>query len=183
MKYVRIHYGWIRSGEWPHMAMVRALQQQAIYADPVVDDWPRIKARTLVIGGEKDGADYPGQAKRVAETVQNGQLYVIPNVGHNPQFEAPELLYPPLLRFLKGEDVGVRKTSTGRPTELAGTSRRSLRPVAAIRRRFERVSDSPGRPAIGPITRCEGLQTRGFEQAASEVCVDARMSPRPNRSQ
>jgi pimeloyl-ACP methyl ester carboxylesterase len=112
MKYVKIHYGWISSGEWPHMAMVRALQQQAIYADPVVDDWPRIKARTLVIGGEKDGADYPGQARRVAETVQNGQLYVIPNVGHNPQFEAPELLYPPLLRFLKGEDVGIRKTTT-----------------------------------------------------------------------
>ena len=60
MKYVKIHYGWTRSGDWPRMAMVRALQQQAIYADPVVDDWPRIKARTLVIGGEKDGADYPG---------------------------------------------------------------------------------------------------------------------------
>ena len=87
------------------MAMVRALQQQAIYADPVVDDWPRIKARTLVIGGEKDG-DYPGQARRLAETVQNGQLHVIPGVGHNPQFESPELLYPPLLRFLRGEDVG-----------------------------------------------------------------------------
>jgi pimeloyl-ACP methyl ester carboxylesterase len=115
MKYVKIHYGWIRSGEWPHMAMIRALQQQAIYADPVVDDWPRIKARTLVIGGEKDGVDYPGQARRVADTVQNGQLYVIPNVGHNPQFEAPDLLYPPLLRFLKGEDVGTRKkTTTGR---------------------------------------------------------------------
>ena len=105
MKYVKIHYGWIKSGDWPRMAMVRALQQQAIYADPVVDDWPRIKARTLVIGGEKDGADYPGGARRVAETVQRGQLYIIPNVGHNPQFEAPQLLYPPLLRFLKGEDV------------------------------------------------------------------------------
>ena len=111
MKYVKIHYGWITSGDWPRMAMVRALQQQAIYADPVVDDWPRIKARTLVIGGEKDGADYPGQARRVAETVQNGQLYVIPSVGHNPQFESPELLYPPLLRFLRGEDVGIRKAS------------------------------------------------------------------------
>jgi len=98
------------------MAMIRALQQQAIYADPVVDDWPRIKARTLVIGGEKDGADYPGGARRVAETVQNGQLYIIPNVGHNPQFEAPQFLYPPLLRFLKGEDVGTKKTGAGRQT-------------------------------------------------------------------
>jgi pimeloyl-ACP methyl ester carboxylesterase len=111
MKYVKIHYGWIKSGDWPRMAMVRALQQQAIYADPVVDDWPRIKARTLVIGGEKDGADYPGGARRVADTVQNGQLVIIPSIGHNPQFEAPDKLYPPLLKFLKGEDVGTRRTS------------------------------------------------------------------------
>jgi pimeloyl-ACP methyl ester carboxylesterase len=112
LKYVRIHYGWTRSGDWPRMAMVRALQQQAIYADPVVHDWPRIKARTLVIGGEKDGPNYPAQAKRVADTVQNGQLYLIPNIGHNPQFESPELLYPPLLKFLKGDDVGTKRTST-----------------------------------------------------------------------
>lgn len=112
MKYVKIHYGWTKSGDWPRMAMVRALQQQAIYADPVVADWPRIKARTLVIGGEKDGANYPAQAKRVADTVQNGQLYIIPGIGHNPQFEAPDLLYPPLLKFLKGEDVGTKKGST-----------------------------------------------------------------------
>jgi pimeloyl-ACP methyl ester carboxylesterase len=112
MKYVKIHYGWTKSGDWPRMAMVRALQQQAIYADPVVDDWPRIKARTLVIGGEKDGPDYPGQARRVADTVQNGQLFIIPNTGHCPQFEAPDLLYPPLLKFLKGEDVGSKKNGT-----------------------------------------------------------------------
>ena len=53
LKYVKIHYGWTKSGDWPRLAMVRALQQQAIYADPVVDDWSRIKARTLVIGGEQ----------------------------------------------------------------------------------------------------------------------------------
>jgi pimeloyl-ACP methyl ester carboxylesterase len=112
LKYVRIHYGWTKSGDWPRMAMVRALQQQAIYADPVVYDWPRIKARTLVIGGEKDGPNFPAQAQRVAETIPNGQLYLIPNIGHNPQFEAPELLYPPLLKFLKGEDVGTKKAAT-----------------------------------------------------------------------
>jgi pimeloyl-ACP methyl ester carboxylesterase len=109
MKYVRIHYGWTLSGDWPRMAMVRALQQQAIANDPVVYDWPHIKARTLVIGGEKDGPNYPAQAQRVADTVLNGQLYLIPNTGHNPQFEAPELLYPPLLRFLRGEDVGTKR--------------------------------------------------------------------------
>jgi pimeloyl-ACP methyl ester carboxylesterase len=109
MKYVKIHYGWTLSGDWPRMAMIRALQQQAIANDPVVYDWPHIKARTLVIGGEKDGPNYPELARRVADTVPNGQLYLIPDIGHNPHYEAPDLLYPPLLRFLKGEDVGVRK--------------------------------------------------------------------------
>jgi pimeloyl-ACP methyl ester carboxylesterase len=111
-KYARIQYAWTLSGDWPRLAMVRTLLQQMIYADPVVYDWPRIKARTLVIGGEKDGPNYPAGAKRVADTVQNGQLVIIPGVGHNPQFEAPEQLYPPLLKFLKGEDVGVKKTPT-----------------------------------------------------------------------
>jgi pimeloyl-ACP methyl ester carboxylesterase len=109
MKYVKIHYGWTLSGDWPHMAMVRALQQQAIANDPVVYDWPHIKARTLVIGGEKDGPNYPALAKRVADTVQNGQVYIIPGVGHNPQFEAPDKLFPVLLKFLGGQDVGTRK--------------------------------------------------------------------------
>ena len=112
LKYVRIHYGWTRSGDWPRMAMVRALQQYAIANDPVVYDWPHIKARTLVIGGEKDGPNYPAQARRVAETVQNGQLYLIPGIGHNPQFEAPDKLYPPLLDFLRGKDVGTKSPKT-----------------------------------------------------------------------
>jgi pimeloyl-ACP methyl ester carboxylesterase len=115
MKYVKIHYGWTLSGDWPRMAMVRALQQMAIGSDPVVYDWPHIKARTLVIGGEKDGPNYPAQAKRVADTVQNGQVFIIPGIGHNPQFEAPDKLYPPLLKFLRGEDVGTRKTPTSAP--------------------------------------------------------------------
>jgi len=115
MKYVKIHYGWTLSGDWPHMAMVRALQQQAIANDPVVYDWPHIKARTLVIGGEKDGPSYPALARRVADTVQNGQVYIIPGVGHNPQFEAPDRLFPVLLAFLKGKDVGTKKGTESRP--------------------------------------------------------------------
>jgi pimeloyl-ACP methyl ester carboxylesterase len=106
LKYVRIHYGWTRSGEWPRLAMVRALQQQAIYGDPVVDDWPRIRARTLVIGGERDGANYPEQARNVARLVPNGRVHLIPDVGHNPHFEAPERLFPVVLAFLRGEQVG-----------------------------------------------------------------------------
>jgi pimeloyl-ACP methyl ester carboxylesterase len=38
-KYVRIHYAWTLSGDWPRFAMVRTLVQQMVYVDPVVYDW------------------------------------------------------------------------------------------------------------------------------------------------
>ena len=100
MKYAKIHYGWTLSGDWPRAAMIRALQVQAIYFDPVVNDWARIKARTLVIGGDKDGPNFPPLAKHVADMIPNAQLVLIPNAGHNPHFEAPAVLFPALLTFL-----------------------------------------------------------------------------------
>src|SRR6266404_4487681 len=52
-KYVRIHYAWTLSGDWPRFAMVRTLVQQMVYVDPVVYDWAHIKVKTLVLGGDK----------------------------------------------------------------------------------------------------------------------------------
>jgi pimeloyl-ACP methyl ester carboxylesterase len=72
-----------------------------LYLDPVVYDWAKIKAKTLVIGGEKDGADFPQLAKHVAETIPGAELVILPNLGHVPHPEAPELFYPPLLKFLQ----------------------------------------------------------------------------------
>ena len=39
--------------------MVRAIYQQITYLDPVVHDWAHIKAKTLVLGGEQDGENFP----------------------------------------------------------------------------------------------------------------------------
>jgi len=101
-KYVLIHYGWTLSGAWPHMARVRAMLLQMVMEDPVVYDWPAIKARTLVIGGEVDGPDFPQLAKQVAATIPDAQLVLFANVGHNPFMEAPERFYPAVLAFLTG---------------------------------------------------------------------------------
>jgi len=72
-----------------------------IYQDAVVYDWPNINAKTLEIGGEKDGAtpDFPARAKKACATVPNCQLLLFPNVGHVPNFESPEMFH--------GEAVGV----------------------------------------------------------------------------
>jgi len=100
-QYVRILYAPTLSGDWPRLAMVRSIYQQMLYLDPVVYDWAKIKVKTLVIGGEKDGSDFPKLARHVADTIPGAELVILPNLGHVPHLEAPEVFYPPLLKFLK----------------------------------------------------------------------------------
>jgi len=100
-QYVRILYAPTLGSEWPRLAMVRAIYQQITYLDPVVYDWPKIKSKTLVLGGDKDGADFPAQAKHIADTIPGAQLVLIPNAGHVPHLEVPETFNRELLKFLR----------------------------------------------------------------------------------
>jgi pimeloyl-ACP methyl ester carboxylesterase len=100
-KYIRILYAPTLSGDWPRLAMVRSIYQQMLYLDPVVYDWQKIKVKTLVIGGEKDGQDFPEHAKHIADSIPGAELVIIPNAGHVPHLEVPDLFYPPLLKFLR----------------------------------------------------------------------------------
>jgi pimeloyl-ACP methyl ester carboxylesterase len=100
-QYVRILYAPTLSGDWPRLAMVKSIYQQMPYLDPVVYDWAKIKVKALVIGGEKDGADFPALAKHIADTIPGAKLVILPNLGHVPHLEAPALFYPPLLNFLQ----------------------------------------------------------------------------------
>jgi pimeloyl-ACP methyl ester carboxylesterase len=70
------------------------------YLDPVVNDWEHIKAKTLVIGGGKDGKDFPALARHIADTIPGAQLIVIPNAGHVPHIQMPEVFNAELLKFL-----------------------------------------------------------------------------------
>jgi pimeloyl-ACP methyl ester carboxylesterase len=100
-QYVRILYAPTLSGEWPRLAMVRSIYQQMLYLDPVVYDWPKIKVKTLVIGGEKDGQDFSALAKHIADSIPGAQLVIIPNAGHVPHLEVPDTFYKELLAFLR----------------------------------------------------------------------------------
>jgi len=102
-QYVRILYAPTLSGDWPRLAMVRSIYQQILYLDPVVYDWPKIKSKTLVIGGEKDGADFPKLARHIADTIPGAELVIIPNAGHVPHLEVPGLFYPALVKFVKAQ--------------------------------------------------------------------------------
>jgi len=99
-RYARIMYAPTLSADWPRLAMVRSIYRQIVYLDPVVYDWAHIKARTLVIGGDKDGENFPQLARHVADTVPHAELVLIPNVGHVPHIQAPEIFNPALIKFL-----------------------------------------------------------------------------------
>jgi pimeloyl-ACP methyl ester carboxylesterase len=99
-RYVDVAYGWTLSSEWPRLAMVRALNQQWVYADPVVYDRPHIKAKTLVLSGAEDGPNFRALAQQTVTAIPGAKLNLIDNVGHCPHLEAPEKFFPPLLEFL-----------------------------------------------------------------------------------
>ena len=99
-RFVRIMYAPTLSADWPRLARVRAIYRQMPYLDPVVYDWAHIQARTLVIGGDKDGENFPALAKHVADTIPHGELVLIPNVGHVPHIQVPDVFLRELLKFL-----------------------------------------------------------------------------------
>src|SRR5579871_3787655 len=100
-QYVRILYAPTLSSDWPRLAMVRAIYREITYLDPVVYDWGHIKSKTLVIGGEKDGENFPALAKHIADTIPGAQLVLFPNVGHVPHIQIPDQFNKELLKFLQ----------------------------------------------------------------------------------
>ncbi len=98
---VKILYAPTLSADWPRFAWVRVLCGQMTFLDPVVYDWPHIKVKTLVLGGDKDTPTFAGEAKHITDTIPGAELALLPNLGHVPHIEAPEVFYPPLLKFLK----------------------------------------------------------------------------------
>ena len=99
-QYPRILYAPTLSADWPRLAMVQAIYRQITVLDPVVYDWAHIKVKALVIGGDKDGDNFPALAKHIADTIPGAELVLFPNVGHVPHIQVPEMFNKELLKFL-----------------------------------------------------------------------------------
>ena len=100
LDHLRIRHGQRLSGDWPRLAYVRRLGGNLRSMDTIVDDWPHIRTKALILGGEIDGPDFPANARRAAEILPNGEVFLIPNIGHNPHEEAPDIVNAELIRFL-----------------------------------------------------------------------------------
>ncbi|MGD1098392.1 MAG: alpha/beta hydrolase [Bryobacteraceae bacterium] len=112
--FARIMYAPTLSADAPRLAMVRTLLGQMVGSDPVVYDWPHIKVKALVLGGDKDGPDFPAQAKHIADSIPGAQLVLIPGAGHVPHIQVPEIFNRELLKFLKSDSGTSSATSAAR---------------------------------------------------------------------
>ncbi len=79
-----------------------AAMLQAITAESSIDrlsELSRVTVPTLVLVGEEDGP-FRKPSARMAEAIPGAELVVIPDGGHSPQFESPELWWKALSEFL-----------------------------------------------------------------------------------
>ncbi|MGA2318793.1 MAG: alpha/beta hydrolase [Thermodesulfobacteriota bacterium] len=116
-EYVQVFFRWKASGEYPRLAMSSALTSQMIYEQPVCYEFPYIRSKTLLVIGQSDRTvvgkakvkkellslvgQYPELGRRTAKLIANSSLIELPDVGHIPHLEAPELFHKELLKFLK----------------------------------------------------------------------------------
>jgi pimeloyl-ACP methyl ester carboxylesterase len=100
LEHVRIAYGNYLSGEWPRLSLVRAMAGDGRAIDTVVHDWPQMSTKAAIISGAQDGPNFPDLARAAADALQNAELVLFDNAGHNPHLEVPEGFNAELIRFL-----------------------------------------------------------------------------------
>jgi 3-oxoadipate enol-lactonase len=69
---------------------------------------PAISAPTLIVYGDLDAPGLIAAAGRLAELIPNATVEVIPESGHSPQWERPELFNRALLRHLEAHRAAGR---------------------------------------------------------------------------
>ncbi|WP_419827170.1 alpha/beta fold hydrolase [Sphingomonas sp.] len=94
-------------GAWEAVAAARfrrpAELQQARAPSGIA--YGRIATRTLIVAGEKDKIKPGGWWQELTSQMPRAEVVVVPDTGHCPQIEAPEIVNEALIRFLADGDA------------------------------------------------------------------------------
>jgi len=72
-----------------------------VIGEDISDFFSRITVPTLLIWGGKDGVTPLQHAHFIEEQIVGAKLEIIPNVGHNPHRDSPEILVKKIVNFIK----------------------------------------------------------------------------------
>ncbi|MEP2777649.1 MAG: alpha/beta hydrolase [Luteolibacter sp.] len=114
--WVDILIGMVKSEGYAAVAWDQALTYDMIFTQPVVYEFPLIRAPTLLIIGQRDTTalgkntvpeeisktmgDYPALGKKTADAIPDSKLVEIEGIGHLPHIESFESFIEPLLAFI-----------------------------------------------------------------------------------
>jgi pimeloyl-ACP methyl ester carboxylesterase len=117
-RWVLLATGWLTNPDYPAVAWNSALTYDMIFTQPVCYEFPNLLMPTLLVVGSLDRTaigkqwvsqeiretlgNYPELAKKAAAQIPECRLEILENIGHVPQIEAPDVLFPILLGFLEG---------------------------------------------------------------------------------
>ena len=115
-KWLNLLAGWTISKDFPITAWNAALTTDMIYTQPVVDDFEKITAPTLLIIGTRDRTAigkgnapkelqplmglYQNLGKETQKKIKGSKLVELENVGHSPHIEVFDRFIKPLLDFI-----------------------------------------------------------------------------------
>ena len=115
-RWVRLATGWLNSPDYPAVAWNSALTYDMIFTQPVCYEFADLVMPTLLVVGSLDRTaigkqwvseeiratlgNYPELAKKAAAEIPECRLEILEGIGHVPQIEAPDVLFPILLEFL-----------------------------------------------------------------------------------
>ena len=114
-----IQQGWLRGPDYPRIAWNSALHYDMIFNQPVVYEFPDVKAPTLLIIGNRDRTAlgrnrapeekqkelgrYDRLGDKAAEAIPDAKLVELEGIGHVPQYEAYDDYIEALTDFLAAQ--------------------------------------------------------------------------------
>jgi pimeloyl-ACP methyl ester carboxylesterase len=111
----RVPAGWIADQDrlsrrpdfpWNTLEVLRAVVGRSGQREVLRDRLPELAMPTLIVWGERDRVVPLAQAREAVGRLRRGRLAVIPDCGHVPQIERPELFLEAVGAFLDGPIAG-----------------------------------------------------------------------------
>ncbi len=107
----------LQQKDFSSVAYVNALTWQMIYEQPVLYEFKNLRMPVLLIVGQKDRTilgknlidkkkqsmhgNFPALAKKAAALMKNGRVILIPDAGHIPHIQTPEIFNADVVNYLK----------------------------------------------------------------------------------